>query len=154
KGIFVCLFQKMNHICHVGRKSAERLFNTLFVTNICIDFLKYAKLRIIKCRNMKPGLSHKSEEAYCFQRDSLPACVRTGYYQKIKRFSQADINRHYLMLFDQRVPGFFQIDDSFGIKPGFCGILGLGKESPGKYKVKLYQKLQIILYQFQVFPGS
>ena len=43
------------------------------------------------------------------------------------------------MLFDQGVPGFFQVNDTICIKTGFCSVLRLGQKGPGKDKVQLSQ---------------
>ena len=65
--VWVRLFDKGNHIRHMRRKSTERLFNTLFISDVCIDLIENRKFRTVQCRNMQPGLSHQSKKTYCFQ---------------------------------------------------------------------------------------
>ena len=126
----------------------------MFVSDICVNFPENTEPGVVEGRNMKTRLSHKGKKSHGFQRNGLTAGVGTGNYQKVEVFSQADINGHHLMFFDQRVPGFFQVNDTICVKLGLCGVLRFCQKSTGKDKVQLSQDLLIILDQFQAFSGS
>ena len=62
EGFRISLFDKGNHVGHMGGEGTERLLDTLLVSDIRIDFLKNRQFGTVKCRNVKTCLSHQGKK--------------------------------------------------------------------------------------------
>lgn len=55
---FEVMRENMHGIHHMGGKRTKALFDALLVSDIGKHFFKYAQLRLVKSRDMKPCLPH------------------------------------------------------------------------------------------------
>ena len=56
--VLICFFQERDYIGHMGGEGTKRLFNALLISDICVYLMENRKLRAVKGRNMKSGLTH------------------------------------------------------------------------------------------------
>ena len=84
-----------------GRK---RLLNALFISDVRVNVLKQTDLALLVCRDVQAGGRHQAEQPQCFERHGLTARVRTGDDQRVVVVADGDIDRHRLILVEQRVP--------------------------------------------------
>ena len=127
----------------MGGEGTERLFNALFVSDIRVYLMKNGKLAPVEGGNVKSRLSHKCEKAHGFQGDSLAAGVGTGDDQKIKIVPQTDVYGYSLLLMDERMAGFAQVDAALLIKDRLASVHIHGERASGKNKIKLHHKFQV-----------
>ena len=105
--------------------------------------MKKCKFAAVKCRNMKPGLSHKSQKADCLEGYGFTTGIRTCDDKKIKCVTEPDVDWDHFLFGDEWMTGLFEIDASFIVKNRFAGIHIHGKCSSCKYKIKLYHDLKV-----------
>ena len=120
------------------------MFDTLLVTDVCIDFLEQGNTAAVRSRYMQTGERHKLQKSCCLQGDCLSSGVRTCDDEKVKVFSQAYIDRDDFFLVDQRVPCLSKIDYSFRVNDRLCGVHRECERGAGKYKVELRHDLIVV----------
>ena len=86
---------------------------------------------------MQAGLSHQREQAYCFQRDSLAACIRSGNDEQGKIFTQRYSDRNNGLFVQQRMPSFSDMDPPFFVQDRTAAPHGKRQRTPGEYEVKI-----------------
>jgi hypothetical protein len=100
----------------MGRERGEILLNALLIPDICINLRKNTKLRTVKRRNVKPGLTHQGEQSHRLEGNRFTAGVGTCHNQKVKVLSKADVDGNHLFPVQQRVASFPDIDGMFHVK--------------------------------------
>ena len=82
EAVGICPLKDGYGVDHVRGESTETLLNTLLITDISVNLIEYLQTGIVKCRNMKSGLSHQTEQTDCLERYGLTTGVGTGYDQE------------------------------------------------------------------------
>ena len=113
------------------------MFDTLLITYVGIDFLEQGNTAAVRSRYMQAGECHKFQKSCCLQGDCLSAGVRTCDDEKVKLFSQADIDRNDFFLVNQRVPCLSQIDNAVCVDDRLCAVHRECERGACKYKVEL-----------------
>ena len=72
------------------RECTKALLNTLFISDICINLMKYSQFTAVSGRNVKSGLSHQTEQADRFQRNSFTAGIWSGDDQRDRILREAN----------------------------------------------------------------
>ena len=84
---FIYFLKERDNIGHMRRECTKALLNTLFISDICINLMKYSQFTAVSGRNVKSGLSHQTEQADRFQRNSFTAGIWSGDDQQCELFS-------------------------------------------------------------------
>ena len=103
--IFIRLLTDGRKPGQVAGKRRKRFLDGLLIADIQIDRAEERHLRSL-AEDRKTGVGHRDEQSDRLERHRLSAGVGTGNDEKVEGFSQTDVNRDYLMLFDQWMPGF------------------------------------------------
>ena len=125
------------------RECTKALLNTLFISDICINLMKYSQFTAVSGRNVKSGLSHQTEQADRFQRNSFTTGVWTGYNQKLEIFAEHDIDWNHFFLIEQWVTSLTDTDASLFIQKRPAGAHGHCQSTSCKNEVKIRQRTVI-----------
>ena len=88
---------------HARRERGQALLDALLVTDIGVNMLKQADFRLFIRRNMQAACRHERQQAERFERNRLAAGVRTGDDEGVVIVADGDVNRHRLVLIQQRM---------------------------------------------------
>ena len=73
------------------------------VTDIGVNMLKQADFRLLVRRNMQAASSHERQQTEGFERNRLAAGVRAGDDEGVVIIADGDVDRHGLVLIEQRM---------------------------------------------------
>ena len=148
KAVTVCLFKYLNRVRHVRREGGQALFDRLFVTDICENFLKNRKLGALGSRDKKSGLSHELEKTYGLQANGLTAGVGTRDDQHVEILTEINSCGNNLFGIDKGMPSVKYGNVVLIVKLRHGGMHGLGKFCLCKYKIQMCQNCDIVPYGF------
>ena len=106
----------------MGGKSGKALLNTLFVSDIRINFRKNGKLRPVVGGNVKPGLTHQRKQTDSFQRNRFTAGIGSRNYQKVKIPAQMNIDGNHLFFVKKGMAALAYMNKMFSVKNGSRGV--------------------------------
>ena len=89
---------------HVRGEGGKRLLDRLLVANVRIDVRKQADFGLLVCRDVQAGGRHQAEQTERFKRHGLAARVRSGDDQRVVVRADRNVDRHGLVLVEQRMP--------------------------------------------------
>ena len=81
----------------------QALLDALLVTDIGVNMLKQADFRLLVRRNMQAASSHERQQTEGFERNRLAAGVRAGDDEGVVIIADGDVDRHGLVLIEQRM---------------------------------------------------
>ncbi len=96
-------------MAHVGGKRRKALLDALLVADVGIDFPIHRHLRADGGGHEKPGLRHQRKQPQRLHTDGLAAGVWPGDEQHAKIAAYGQINRHDLLVRDQRMTRLFDM---------------------------------------------
>ena len=108
------LFEHVHDVHHVRREGGERLLDALLVADVRKDFIKYGNAAALCGGNVQAALRHKAEKADGLERNGLAAGVRAGDDERIVILAELHIDRHGLVLIEQRMARPAQPDAALG----------------------------------------
>ena len=81
----------------------QALLDALLVTDIGVNMLKQADFRLLVRRDMQAAGSHERQQTEGFERNRLAAGVRAGDDEGVVIIADGDVDRHRLVLIEQRM---------------------------------------------------
>ena len=88
---------------HVRGERGQALLDALLVTDIGVNMLKQADFRLLVRRDMQAAGSHERQQTEGFERNRLAAGVRAGDDERVVIIADGDVDRHGLVLIEQRM---------------------------------------------------
>ena len=88
---------------HVRGERGQALLDALLVTDIGVNMLKQADFRLLVRRDMQAAGSHERQQTEGFERNRLAAGVRAGDDERVVIITDGDVDRHGLVLIEQRM---------------------------------------------------
>ena len=85
-------------------EGGERLLDALLVADIRVNMLEQADLRLLVCRDVQAGSRHQAQKPQRLERHGFAARVWAGDDQRVVVVADGDVDRHGLVLVEQRVP--------------------------------------------------
>ena len=133
---FVRPGEEVDDIRHVGRECRQALLYALLIADVGVDFIEQRDAAPVRCRNMETGQGHQCEQTGRLERNCLSTGIGTCDDQQIELLSDTDIDRHDLLLADQRMSGFLDFDDPLAVDERLRSVLLNGQTCPRKYEVE------------------
>ena len=130
-----------DNIRHVRREGGQRLLNALLVADVHQHAAKNTQLAVVGAGHQQAAHRHQREQAERFEGDGLAAGVGTRDDKGVKFSAEVDVDRHHLVLGDQRMPRLLEVDDAAVIDNRHGRAHGIGEVGLGKDEVELREAL-------------
>ena len=140
---FIYFLKERDNIGHMRRECTKALLNTLFISDICINLMKYSQFTAVSGRNVKSGLSHQTEQADRFQRNSFTAGIWSGDDQQCEVLPKCHGDRNNFFRIEQWVTSLTDTDASLFIQKRPAGAHGHCQSTSCKNEVKIRQRTVI-----------